>query len=527
MDKDAAISIANEINKMSTADEVKRYLNSIGAYFTSDMAVILRSIVTQQPSLLTIVGDRLLDCAANTEEFYKLVLDVYQNTSNERHIDLIIQFCTKDSEMATWLVKNLKNMGSDAPRSLVQFIEWWAWNENPITTISVLPPTLYRVYRDKTKIVDLLRTTNYRDKKQAVLICSILDQLLRYNRTYNDFSHTFLENAKSLLLDISKQHTTNVKIRTDLQDPVVPMLILINQIFNTRSIDLEAAKKNLEAFPHLKCMMKNFDSMARTSSHPLIVWLSEIDMSDQTFVKKQVTDGTSPYAKVRHIEASLSLFPDSQPGLHGLQHDLLEPEKFFSARTELTVAARLAKKHCIKLRPPVKVDKPKGIKLDLEATIDGSKVLFEVSRKHFLKLEYESPASVEKHLILDKVCRKICCQIKHARHRALPVVLVIDVTRLHISDHDIKKLFYGDTPAEFHDPCHTSLSDLKKEENSIYSKTLDARVVSAIMTVNLDHYTADMPMKFDGDLFPAPHPFISLKDKTADSIRKAVFHTGA
>lgn len=309
----------------------------------------------------------------------------------------------------------------------------------------------------------------------------------------------------------------------------------------SRNTSIEDAQKNLEQFPRLKKFIgDDWEKMTRSSPlHPLVRWLALSAMPESAHDEKPkgiCAEGLHdlaleirrrlerlPYARIVDLEASLSLLEENMPEMHMIRHGLLDKNQFFNIRTELAVAARLKKQYTVTLQPPVP-----GRVLDIESIIEGSKVLFEVYRpQEDDKLNSTGPVYIEKGKVPKKIVKKIREQIKYARHSGLPVVLVIDSSKaMEITSHIINYLFLGSVSPASYKNGEVSPSDLEKTENSIYYKRPKARVISAILLLNIYPDICDMKIKFNGEFFKAPFPLIPLDDSTVDAIKAAVLHTG-
>lgn len=457
---------------------------------------------------------------------------------------------SKDKEFLYGSHENwfLGQIGKGKLSKIHGFMELWIRNEKDVNIkIIALPHIMARVYQaDDRQLIKLLRTVDCKNKTMSILIRSTLKKFLAEGYRNVHRSDEFYVGCEKILLQIAKHRKLDVKPDTKWTNPLIRTLAMIREIESRKkNPSVEDAKKNLKHFKNLVRVLEKKELekiICDQSSHPLLAVLSRAFVSKSVVNKKlkeieneklpwkkqvridSLIGEYYPFAVLADIDTSLSLFKESDQGMQRVKRGLLEENEFFETLIELNVSARLKKKYPVTLQPPIG---EKNV-LDIQALIENKKILFEVFKpKGDIRLEYVETVHGVANVIRDKIVKKIDEQIKYALDSKLPVVLIIDksdadeIDNLQIIDtlfgtSQITMLFNKESKKVVGD--YPSLA-----KDSIYHKSKNAQVLSAIMLVRRYYDHTDMKVKIAGEIFPAPKPAISLDEKTAEAIKKAVF----
>jgi len=463
----------------------------------------------------------------------------------------IIKRWTKDKDFLYGSYENwfLEEIGKGELGKIHKFMESWIRNEKDVDIkIIGLPNILARVYQLNDKwLIKLLKGLNYKNKIMSILIRSTLKKFLAEGYKKVRHSDKFYKECEKILLKIAKSRGLDIKPDKKWKNPMIRTLAMIREIETKQNPNIKDAKKNLKRFPNLvRILGKNKleEIICDQSSHPLVDVLSRAFVSTSLVNKKlkeieneklpwkkmvridSLRGAYYPFAILMDMDASLALFKENDQGMKRIKKGLLKENEFFETLIELNISARLKKRYPVTLQPPV----GKKNVLDMLASIEKKKVLFEVFKPEGdVRLEYIETVHGVGNMIRDKIVKKIDEQIKHAISSKLPVVLIIDKTDAHeVDDLQIIDSLFGTSQI-------TMLFDKKEKKvvgdypsrakDSIYHKSKNAHVISAIMLVRRYYDHTDMKVKISGEVFPAPNPSILLDKKIAEAIKKAVFGT--
>ena len=459
---------------------------------------------------------------------------------------------SKDSKFLYGSHENwfLEEIGKGKLDKIYKFMESWVHNEKDINIkIIALPHIMARVYQaDDKRLIKLLKTIDYKNKTMDILIRSTLKKFL--SEAYGNVrpSPEFYKECEKILLQIAKHRKLNVKPDPQWTNPLIRTLAMIREIeTKKKNPSVKDAKKNLKHFKNLVRVLKKNKLekiICDQSSHQLVNFLSRAfvsksvvnkklkEIENEKFPwKKQVRIDSLigeyyPFAILADMDASLSLFKDNDQGMQRIKRGLLEENEFFETLTELNISARLKKKYPVTLQPPI----GKKNVLDIQALIENKEVLFEIFKpKGDIRLEYVETVHGIANVIRDKIVKKIDEQIKYALDSKLPVVLIIDKTDAHeIDDLQIIDTLFGtmQITMRFDKKSKKVVDEFpSRATDSIYRKSKNAHVLSAVMLVRRYYDHTDMKVKLSGELFPAPRPAIPLGKKSGEVIKKAVFGT--
>lgn len=412
-----------------------------------------------------------------------------------------------------------------------RFMESWIREaKNPKTGIWALPCILSHVYwEDEMQLVNLLETAGCKDKTTQILALAVLKTFLSKGYENVRRSDEFFEYAEKIVLGISKQLGINARPNPEL-GIFMRLLDLIEQIEYPKKKDIANARNNLKRLKHLDRIVGKgkLEKMIR-DEHPLAVRLSTA-LPEPDPESRQGNGGhpkekprrtyqqARAYTMLSKIDSALELFGNSE-GTSRMRKGLVSKTEFFDTVAELMVATRL-NKFPVTLQPRVG-----NHRLDVESTICGSRIFFEVFRpKQDLKLRYVEKAHSVNNAIRDKIVKKIDGQIGDAADTGCPVVLVIDGSDAwEITDSDIVDSLSGTefwTQAFYEDGAVGPLKH-HRAQDSIH-KASNARVISAVLFVNIDYDRSEM--NISGRLFRASDAAVPLDDRKADAIKKAILH---
>ena len=273
---------------------------------------------------------------------------------------------------------------------------------------------------------------------------------------------------------------------------------------------------------------KYLEEMIR-DGHTLAVWLSHATPDPQ--MEGSTVDPGKPGTATRRqdvsrvwvseIDAALQAFGNGQ-GTSRIRRGLVSKTEFSETLAELIVAAKLKNKFPTALQPRVGNNT-----LDVESTVGGSRVLFEVfTPKGDIRLPYVRVTHILFNTIRDKIVKKIDGQIKSALGAGVPVVLVINCTDAReIGDRDIVDSLLGTecftVPFGKDGAVGPPCPDRKKD--SVYDQTTNAGAISAVLRVEMD--CDETEIRISGRMFRAPRPVVPLDDGMAYAIGGALFET--
>jgi len=441
----------------------------------------------------------------------------------------------------------LGEIGKGNLNKIFEFMQSWVRNEKDVNIKMIgIPNILSRVYQaDDVALIKLLNTINYKNKYTSMLIRNTFKKFLAGGYRTMRRSDDFYKGSEEILLKIARHKKINIRPDQSRSNPLIRTLALIREMETTKkNPSIKDARQNLNQFNHtIRILGKsNLEQLiCNQKTHPLVGILSTVFVPKSTVNKKLkeiesekldwkkrvradiLKEEYYPFAVLADIEASLSLFKDTDQGIQRMKRGLLSKAEFFDTLIELNVSARLKRKHPVTLQPHI----GKSNALDIESTINGTRVLFEIFRpRGDIRLKYIETVHGVGNAIRDKIVKKIDEQIKHALVSKLPVVLIIDKSDAHeIDDFQIIDSLFGTAQI-------TMLFDKEKKEvvgdfpsraqDSIYYKTKNAHILSAILLVRQYYDRTDLKVKIDGEIFHAPQPAIPLDKKTTDAIKKTV-----
>lgn len=416
----------------------------------------------------------------------------------------------------------LQEIGKGGPGKIRRFMVSWIRGARNPTDVIVLPYVISHVYQnDEAELAELLEAAGYGGKRAGILVLAILKSFLNEGHGNVRRSDKFCEYAKNAVLYIAKQRGTNARPDPGL-GAFMGVLDLIKQIEHPKNANIDDALNSLKRFKNISRIIgtEKLEEMV-LNVHRLAVWLS--DARDPKIPQgaelgkpaKRAQDCACAW--LSEIDGALSQFGGSKRIKTGLANDAEFPDTL----AELIVAARLGKKFPVTLQPRVG-----GKVLDAESVIYGSRVLFEVFRpKGDVRLRYIEAAHAMGNVILDKMAKKIDGQVKHARSAGCPVVLVIDNSEAwEIDGRDIVNSLLG-TESAMVPFCEGGIAGpprLVRAKDSIYDKTPGARVISAVLLVDMHCDETGAGIKMGGEMFRAPNPLVPLDGRVEEAVKNAI-----
>ena len=419
----------------------------------------------------------------------------------------------------------LKGIGECRLDKIRQFMASWIRDAETSRFERVRVPYAVAVIyqKNETEIIKLLEAIDRREARSSILVLSILKRFLNEGYKNASRSDAFYTYAEKVVPDIAKQFGINLRPTQGL-GRFMQLLDFIRQIECPKNVNAKDVLNSLKRFKNLsRIIRKKLENMIR-DEHPLAVLLSSASpdpkiQKDPNHSTRRARQQGCAYAAVSEIDASLELLKDCER-ISRMRDGLTSGTEFFGTFAELVVAARLKKKFPVTLQPPVGKHK-----LDIEAEIGGSSVLFEVFRPNMnTRLEYVEKMHGVRNTIRCQIVKKIREQIKHARGTGCPVVLVVDGSdALEINGWNIVDSLFGTKvlKTRFNKGVAVGPARPGRAKDSIYDRTPDARVISAVMLVRTC-CNGDMKMEISGELFRAPDPAVPLDARTEDAIKKAV-----
>ena len=425
----------------------------------------------------------------------------------------------------------LEEIGKGDLAKIRQFVGSWIRDaKDSKIDMVVLPYKLAVLYqKNETELVNLLDAVDCTEKRAKILTLSILKRFLDEGYPDTHRSEEFFEYAEKTVLGISEQLRIDARPNGELCK-FMRLLDLIRQIERPEYTNIDDARNNLKRFKHLDRIVrtKELEKMIH-DKHPLAVLLSMAspeperrqgsgqDLKSARHARQQ----GCAYAMASNIDASLELFGDDK-GTSRIRKGLASKTEFLDTVTELVVAARLKERFSVTLQPRVG-----DHVLDMEAAVCGASVFFEVFRpKEDIRLKYVEKTHGMGNEIRNKIVKKIDRQIKDALCTGCSVVLVIDCSDAwEIRDSDIVDSLFGAEVMKLRFENGVSAGPARpgRAKDSIYDKTPNARVISAVLLIRTS--CDDMKMKISGGLFRAPNPAVPLDGKTEDAIKKSVFRS--
>lgn len=420
----------------------------------------------------------------------------------------------------------LKAIGKGDLGKLRRFMESWIRDaKGSRADAGALPYALSRVYRgDEMRLVELLETAG-RDKTTQILILDVLETFLSDWYKRDRRSAQFCKRAETAVLNAAKRLGTDARPDQELE-PFMQVLDLIRQTRHPVNANISDARNNLKRFENLGRIMGpgTLEGMVR-GGHTLAVWLSHAvpdpegegagDRGRRGTRRQEISR-----AWASEIDAALRAFGDGK-GTARIRRGLASKTEFLDTLSELTVAARLKRKFPTTLQPRVGNNA-----LDVESTVGGSRVLFEVFRpKGDIRLRYVRGAHTLANAILPKVVKKIDGQIKSALGDGVPVVLVIDSTDAReIVDADIDDALFGTEyfAMPFGEGGAAGQPRPARKKDSVYDRTAGAGAISAVLLVEMGCGRGSK-IEIGGKLFRAPNPAVPLGDGAAGAIEGALF----
>lgn len=439
----------------------------------------------------------------------------------------IVRRWSGDLEFCYRLDFLLAAIGKGGPDKLRRFMESWIRDARG-SKADALPRILSCVYREnEMRLVELLEAVGH--KTAHTLLLAILETFFSDGYAKDHRSDDFCKRTETVVLEIAKQRGTNARPNLEL-NPFMRVLDLIKQTKHPINASVADAQNNLKRFKNLSRIIEpnRLEEMIR-DGHTLAVWLSHAAPDPQ--MEGSAVDPGKPgtatrrqdvsRAWVSEIDAALRAFGDGQ-GTSRIRRGLVSKAEFFDTLAELVVAAKLEKKFPVALQPRVGNNT-----LDVESTVGGSRVLFEVFRpKEDIRLSYVRTTHELSNAIRAKMVKKIDGQIKSALGAGVPVVLVIDCTDAReIDDRDIADSLFGTEcfTVPFGKDGAAGRPRPGRKKDSVHDQTSNAGAISAVLRVEMD--CDETEIRISGSMFRAPRPAVPLDDGTADAIGGALFET--
>jgi hypothetical protein len=216
------------------------------------------------------------------------------------------------------------------------------------------------------------------------------------------------------------------------------------------------------------------------------------------------------------------------PGNHDLKNGLRSDDQFFQTFSELQITHAFASRTY-----PVVIGPAVGTKkLDLEVTIDGSRILFEViSPDMFRTLKYASRAIGVPNRARDKIYDEFKSHLaEKADTETRPVIIVIDIGRLEIDYDFVEDYLHGTRQFTWWTDKKTGkvvAEGATRAEDSMHklgeasSQNLD--IISAVICYKTP-MGSDGRLHMQGQILLNPQARNPLTDKQTSMIEKAVFH---
>ena len=240
-----------------------------------------------------------------------------------------------------------------------------------------------------------------------------------------------------------------------------------------------------------------------------------------------VQDRLRPRAMLTYLE-EMATSVKNLPGNHDLKNGLRLDDQFFQTFSELQITRAFAKRgYPLVIGPPVGTKK-----LDLEVTIDGSRILIEViSPDMFRTLKYASRAVGVPNRARDKIYDEFKNHLaQKAGTETRPAIVVIDIGRSEIDYDFVEDYLYGThqftwwtdkksgkVVAEGATRAEDSMHKLGEES----SQNLD--IISAVICYKTP-MGSDGRLHMQGQILLNPHARNPLTDDQTSKIEEALFH---
>lgn len=443
----------------------------------------------------------------------------------------------------------LSELGKHSSKKISKFLINWINKETDYRTLMFsLPKITNEIYQNKeTELLQLLVKVNYKKKDQGSLVLKILEGFFSegYGQVFR--SGSFIKKTNSILRKIVKHRKLGIKPDPKITNPVLKTLEFINSIrTGQKAPDLKEAKRNLKYFPTLVSLLgkKKLEKIIAKNGHPIVQILSKVQISEKEVkralrkIKQQkirnnklllisfLKNRIYPYAFLKDLDTSLSLFKPNEQGMSRIKKGLLNPDEFYQTLIEINVASRLKKKFPLMLQPAIK-----GNLLDVKVDVNGSDHLLEIyAPQGDLRLKYVRTVHGVDNKIKDKILDKINSQLKSTKNENLPVILIIDKTdALEIDEIQIVDALLGtyQWTMLFDKVSKKVVQEYpSRKKDSISTKSQHSDVLSAIILVRRYFDETDYKVKLSGQIFCNPYAAIRLDPKSEQLILNCILNSG-
>ena len=240
-----------------------------------------------------------------------------------------------------------------------------------------------------------------------------------------------------------------------------------------------------------------------------------------------IQDRLRPRAMLTYLE-EMSASVKDMPGNHDLKSGLRSDDQFFETFSELQIAYAFARPSYPLIIGPAVGTK----KLDLEVTLDGSRILFEViSPDMFRTLKYATRAVGVPNRARDKIYDEFKNHLaQKAGDETRPVIIVIDIGRSEIDYDFVEDYLYGTQQYTWWTDKKTGkvvAEGPTRAEDSLHklgetsSENLD--IISAV-TCYKTPMGNDGRLHMQGQILINPHAHNPLTDEQTSKIEEAMFH---
>jgi hypothetical protein len=331
-------------------------------------------------------------------------------------------------------------------------------------------------------------------------------------------------------------------------DKTAQCIELLDEIRSGRqSLDYTEIEKNWQSFPSLRQFLGDRwlgeKKAEDNKTHEILYNLAYLSREDelkkvrseplsklepfQAFLRLLwIQDRLRPRAMLTYLE-EMAASVSKLPGNHDLKRGLRLDDQFFETFSELQIAHAFARQgYALVIEPEVGTKK-----LDLEATVNGSHILFEViSPNMFRTLRYTSRAIGVPNRARGKIYdefKKHLAQIATTENR--PVVIVIDIGRSEIDYDFVADYLFGTLQFTFWTDKKTGKlvqSAWARAEDSMHklgeasSEKLD--IISAVICYKTP-LGDDGKFHMQGQIFLNPHAQNPLTDVQVSKIEEALF----
>lgn len=240
-----------------------------------------------------------------------------------------------------------------------------------------------------------------------------------------------------------------------------------------------------------------------------------------------IQDRLRPRTMLTYLEEMATSVKD-MPGNHDVKNGVRSDDQFFQTFSELQILHAFARRgYPLVIEPAIGAKK-----LDLEVTVDGSNILFEViSPDMFRTLKYATRAVGVPNRARDKIYDEFKNHLaQKAGDETRPVIIVIDIGRSEIDYDFVEDYLYGTLQYTWwtdkktgqvvaEGPTRAGDSMHKLGETS--SENLD--IISAVICYKTPMGN-DGRLHMQGQILINPHARNPLTEKQTSKIEEAMFH---